>query len=205
MTQKDLEREVRRIYKEVNRYADDVGGVDDGLTILFSPPMLNPKLMIISMQGDAGRNNRQRCWPSQMVYAKSPFAFGQRMTSDFDSASLGRVFRTQTVVTTLAFPESPRWDKWKKDNAAWLSKSKAWVKEFIELMRPLIILTYGKPPFEELTGERKHRGHIAEADYLDIPVIGCGYLMQGATKNERQSTVERVKALMNLGRHCQRK
>ena len=84
---------MRRIYMEVNRYADDVGGVEDGLSVLFSPPMLNPKLMIISMQGGAGRNNRQRCWPSQMVYVKSPFGFGKRMTSDFDGAGLRKSFQ----------------------------------------------------------------------------------------------------------------
>ena len=64
-------------------------------------------------------------------------------------------------------------------------------------MCPLIILTYGRPAFEELTGERKHKGHIAEAVYLDVPVIGCGHLMRGADKNERQSAVERVKELLN--------
>ena len=46
-----LERDVSRIYAEANAYADDVGGVENGMNILYTPPRLHPRLMVVSMQG----------------------------------------------------------------------------------------------------------------------------------------------------------
>ena len=58
--QLELEGEVRRIYAEANAYADQVGGVEQGMNILYTPPRLRPRLMVVSMQGAGDDGVRQR-------------------------------------------------------------------------------------------------------------------------------------------------
>ena len=48
-----LERAVQRIYDEANDYAELHGGVQHGMNVLYGPPILKPRVMMVSVQGVA--------------------------------------------------------------------------------------------------------------------------------------------------------
>ena len=193
-TQASLEVEIRRIYHEANRYADEHGGVEHGMNILYGPPILNPAVMIVSAQGGGADRNRQRTWPAKLEYSASGYPFGRRLVSDFEEAGLEDALENRTVATNIAFPQSPGFDDWlrKPGSEAWLEKSLAWVEELVQLMPPRVILTYGRHAFRHLVGHRKV-DRVERAEWWGFPVVGCGHLMQGATKAERLDAVRLVR------------
>ena len=200
-SQGELEREVRRIYLEANAYADEVGGVERGMNILYTPPRMRPRLMIVTMQGAGDDGVRQRTWPDCNVYADGRYSFGRSMTADFDSAGMSELFREETVGTNLAFAQAREFGKWRTTSVGkgWLKESRKWLDELIELMAPRVLLTYGSPPFERLTGERKLGGKIGEATCRGIPVVGCShYSRNAATPEERRAVMARVRKLSAL-------
>ena len=193
-----LEREVSRIYAEANAYADDMGGVEDGMNILYTPPRLRPRLMVVSMQGAGDDGVRQVRWPERNQYAVSSYSFGKRMTADFDDAGMAGLFRLETVATNLAFAQAKHFDKWRRTSVGkgWLERSRSWLDELIALMAPRVLLSYGSPPFEALTGLHKAGGQLAEATYCGIPVVGCGhYSRNAATPEERRAAMARIREL----------
>ena len=197
----DLERKVHRIYSQVNRFADETGGVEYGLNVLYGPPMPNPTVMVVSIQGGGKDRYRQRTWPDRLQYLDSAYGFGQRLESDFVRAGLSEVLETATVATNVVFPQWPTFEGWKRQPsaAAWHSRSRMWLSVLIDAMAPRVILTYGKSAFEELTGRPKHRGTLAVGRYRTFPVVGCGHLMQGATRNERSSALIAVADIADHG------
>ena len=197
-SQAELEREVRQIYSEANAYADEVGGVERGMNILYTPPRMRPGLMIVTMQGAGDDGVRQRTWPDCNLYAVSRYNFGKRMTADFDQAGMSELFREEAVATNLAFAQAREFGKWRTTSVGngWLQKSRLWLDKLIELMAPRVLLTYGSPPFKQLTGEHKVGGKIGEAEYRSIPVIGCShYSRNAATPEERLAVMARVREL----------
>ena len=191
----ELEREVRRVYAEANAFADKVGGVEHGMNILYTPPRLRPKVMIVTMQGAGDDGKRQRTWPDRNQYALSCYRLGKEMTADFDGAGMSELFRSDTVASNLAFPQAKHFKNWRSTclGKTWLRKSRRWLDELIVLMAPCSLLTYGSPPFKELTGQHKVGGRMCEANYRDIPVVGCShYARNRATPEERQATMARV-------------
>ena len=106
---------MRRIYAEANAYADEVGGVEYGMNILYTPPRLRPKVLVVSTQGAGDDSVRQRTWPEHNQYAVSCYSFGRKMTADFDEAGMSRMFRLETVATNLAFPQSRDFDRWRRN------------------------------------------------------------------------------------------
>ena len=111
LRRKLLEQEVSRIYAEANAYADEVGGVENGMNILYTPPRLRPRLMVVSMQGAGDDGERQVTWPELNQYAVRGYSFGKRMTADFDEAGMARLFRLETVATNLAFAQAKHFGK----------------------------------------------------------------------------------------------
>lgn len=191
----ELKREVRRIYSEANAFADKVGGVEHGMNILYTPPRLRPKVMIITMQGAGDDGKRQRTWPDHNQYAFSEYPFGKEMTTDFDGAGMSELFRSDTVASNLAFPQAKHFGVWRRTCLAktWLKRSRLWLDELIVLMAPCSLLTYGSPPFQELTGLHKVGGQMCEATYGGIPVVGCShYAHNWATHEERRATMARI-------------
>ena len=189
---------MRRIYAEANAYADDVGGVELGMNILYTPPRLRPRLMVVSMQGAGDDGVRQRKWPEHNEYAVSCYNFGKKMTADFDSAGMSRLFRQETVVTNLAFAQAKEFDKWRRTSVGkgWLEQSRIWLDQLIGLMAPAVLLTFGSPPFKSLTGRHKAGGELAEAKYRDIPVVGCSHYSRNvATARERRDVMARIREL----------
>ena len=194
-SQLELEREVSRIYAEANAYADEVGGVENGMNILYTPPRLRPSLMVVSTQGAGDDGVRQVKWPEHNQYAVSSYSFGERMTADFDDAGMDRLFRLEIVATNLAFAQAKDFNTWRRTSVGkgWLERSRMWLDELIGLIAPRVLLTYGSPPFEALTGMHKARGQIAEATYCGIPVVGCShYSRNAATPEERRAVMARV-------------
>lgn len=187
----DLEREVVRIYGEANRLADQIGGVEYGLNVLYGPPIPNPTVMVVSIQGGGKDRCRQRTWPDRLQYINSAYDFGQRLEADFARAGLADTLRNATVATNLVFPQWPRFDDWKRQPSApaWLRHSEEWLSALVDVMAPRVILAYGKPAFERLTGLPKHKGALAVGTYRTFPVVGCGYPMQGATRGERENAL----------------
>ena len=193
--QLELEAEVRRIYAEANAYADEVGGVEHGMNILYTPPRWRPRVMVVSMQGAGDDGVRQRKWPDHNQYAVSCYGFGKKMTADFDDAGMSRMFRLETVATNLAFAQAKDFDKWSRTTVGkgWLQRSRDWLDELIGLMAPGVLLTYGSPPFRALTGMHKARGEPAEAPYRGIPVVGCSHYSRNmATPEERRVVMARI-------------
>lgn len=198
VSEEELKREVRRIYAEANAYADEVGGVEHGMNILYTPPRLRPKVMVVSMQGAGDDGVRQRKWPEHNQYAVSSYSFGRKMKGDFDEAGLSRLFQWETVATNLAFAQAKEFDRWRRTSVGkgWLKKSREWLDELIGLMAPAVLLTYGSPPFEALTGMHKAGGELAEATYRRIPVVGCShYSRNAATPEERRAAMARIREL----------
>ena len=101
----------------------------------------------------------------------------------------------RTVATNIAFPQAEGFTDWLalKKAPAWLARSICWVEELIRLMRPEVILTYGKPAFGYLTDYTKSKGIVAEATLSGIPVVGCGHLSQGTSNAEHQRALGRVR------------
>ena len=195
----DLREKVRRIYGEVNRFADETGGIEYGLNVLYGPPILRPTVMVVSVQGGGKDGCRQRTWPDRLQYLDSAHGFGQRLEGDFIRAGLAEVFRTATVATNIVFPQWPGFGDWKRQPcaSAWLARSRSWLSALIDVMAPRVILTYGKPAFEELTGRPKQKGTLAVGSYRTFPVVGCGYLMRGATRSERNDALAAVADIAN--------
>ena len=198
-TQASLEAEIRRIYEEANRYADGHGGVEHGMNILYGPPILNPTVMIVSAQGGGADRNRQRTWPAKLEYSGSGYEFGRRLARDFKKAGLGDVLENHTVATNIAFPQAPGFDDWlrKSGSEVWLEKSFAWVEELVQLIQPRVILTYGRYAFRHLVGRGKVN-RVELAEWRGFPLVGCGHLMQGATKAERLEAIRLVRQEMGL-------
>ena len=120
------------------------------------------------------------------------------MTADFDGASMSELFRLETVATNLAFAQAKDFGKWRRTcvGKGWLERSRKWLDELIDLVAPGVILTYGSPPFLELTGEHKAGGELAEAMYRGVPVVGCShYSRNRATPEERRAVMARIRAL----------
>ena len=198
-SQQSLEREVQRIYDEAGAYAKLHGGVEGGMNVLYGPPMLDPKVMIVSLQG-GGKDGKapQTTWPGELAYLDGRHEFGRRLVRDFDGAGLGHILRGSTVATNLAFPQASRFAAWLRSAGArgWMDQSAAWLERLLALMRPAVLLTYGKEPFERLTGRRK-RNRVEETTRRGIPLIGCGHLIQGATLADRVEAISRVKKLID--------
>lgn len=196
--QEELEQEVRRICAEANAFADGVGGVEHGMNILYTPPMLRPGLIVVCIQGAGGDGVRQRKWPEHNRYAASNYAFGRKMTADFDDAGMSRLFRLDTVATNLAYAQAKDFGKWRRTSVGkgWLGKSRNWLEELMGLMAPGAISTFGSPAFEALTGRHKRRGENAEAAHRGIPVVGCShYSRNAATPGERRAVMARIREL----------
>ena len=191
----DLRRKVHRIYSEVNRFADETGGIEYGLNVLYSPPISKPAVMVVSIQGGGKDRCRQRTWPDRLQYLDSAYGFGQRLEGDFMRAGLAEVLNAATVATNIVFPQWPAdrggFEGWKRQPsaAAWLGRSRKWLSALVDAMAPRVILTYGKPAFEELTGRSKHKGTLAIGSYRTFPVVGCGHLNRGATLSERKGAL----------------
>ena len=66
----------------------------------------------------------------------------------------------------------------------------------IALIRPKLLLTYGKDSFERLSGRPK-RNRIEETKRNGIPLIRCGHLIQGARLDERAEAIDRVRRLIS--------
>ena len=197
-SQRALERDVQRIYEEANDYADLHGGIQHGMNVLYGPPILKPKVMIVSVQGGgADGKSPQTTWPSELAYLDGRHEFGRRLIRDFDNAGLGQVLRQSTVATNLAFPQAAEFGKWQRTSGAqaWLEKSASWAKRLIMLMDPTMLLTYGTPSFERLTSKRK-RCKVEETQWNGMPLVGCGHLTRGARREERADAMERVKRLI---------
>ena len=189
---------MRQIYSEANAYADEVGGVERGMNILYTPPRMRPRLMIVTMQGAGDDGVRQRTWPDCNLYAVSRYSFGKSMTADFDQAGMSELFREETVATNLAFAQAREFGKWRTTSVGkgWLQEPRKWLDKLIELMAPCVLLTYGSPPFKQLTGEHKVGGKIGDAEYRSIPVIGCShYSRNAATPEERLAVMARIREL----------
>ena len=197
-SQEALESEVRRIYAEANAYAELHGGVGHGMNVLYGPPILNPKVAIVSLQG-GGQDGKppQTTWPEELAYLDGRHEFGRRLVRDFEGAGLGDVLRHSTVATNLAFPQAGRFAPWLRTPGArvWLEKSSAWMDRLIALMQPKVLLAYGKEPFERLAGRPK-RKRVDEAMRRGVPVVGCGHLIQGASLVDRAEAMGRVKRVI---------
>ena len=198
-SQEALERQVQRIYDEANNYAKLHGGVEHGMNVLYGPPIPNPKVMIVSLQG-GGKDGKapQTTWPGELAYLDGRHEFGRRLVRDFDKGGLGDVLRRNTVATNLAFPQAERFAPWLRTPGAqaWLERSAAWMDRLIALIRPKLLLTYGKDSFERLSGRPK-RNRIEETKRNGIPLIGCGHLIQGARLDERAEAIDRVRRLIS--------
>ena len=205
-----VETEVRRIYDEVNKYADAHGGVEHGLNVLYGPPIPDPTVFLVSMQGGGADRNRQRTWPAKLLYIHDKHCFGSRLQSDFKEAGLGEVLERRTVATNIAFPQANPQDnefaKWRRQEGSrqWIEKSLQWVEELIRLMPPRVILTYGEGPFRYLIGRKKitpveqttwKPTSPAAQHNTPIALVGCGHLMRGATKAQRKDAMQRVRAI----------
>lgn len=190
-SQDEPKGEVRRIYAEANAFAHKAGGVDHGMNILYTPPRLRPKVMIVTMQGAGDDQERQYTWPDRNQYAFSRFPLGREMTADFDRAGMSELFRADTVASNLAFPQAKDFGNWRRTGLGktWLTKSRRWLDELIALMAPRSLLTYGSPPFKELTGQYKVGGQMCEATYGGIPVVGVATMR--ATRQRTRSGAPR--------------
>lgn len=197
-----LETQVGRIYCEVNRFADTHGGVECGLNVLYGPPIANPLVFIVSMQGGGADKIRQRTWPPKLLYTNGEHDFGSRLQSDFQEAGLVDVLETKTVATNIAFPQAKEFAKWRRKPGSdrWLAKSLEWVEDLIRLMPPRVLLTYGEDPFRHLMGRKKTsrveqtmwRPSSPDAQQTPVALVGCGHLMRGATKAQRREAMQLV-------------
>ena len=202
-----LETQVSRIYREVNKFADAHGGVECGMNVLYGPPIANPLVFIVSMQGGGADKNRQRKWPPKLLYMNNKHEFGRRLRSDFEEADLCDVLEEKTVATNIAFPQAKEFAKWrsKPGSDRWLAKSLEWVEELIRLMPPRVLLTYGADPFRYLMQRKKispvertiWRPSSPDAPQAPVPLVGCGHLMRGATKAQRREAMQLVLAIIN--------
>ncbi|MDE2812490.1 MAG: hypothetical protein OXM01_05675, partial [Gemmatimonadota bacterium] len=190
---------VQRIYDEANAYADLNGGVPHGMNVLYGPPILAAKVMVVSIQG-GGRDGKrpQTTWPFELAYLNQEHPFGARLVEDFQSAGLFDTLSHSTVATNIAFPQAPDFNQWRKrpDARAWLEKSTAWVQELIRLLRPVVILTYGSPPFFRLVGRAK-RGMVEQTKLNGVPLVACDHFAsRRLTRDARADAVARVKRLI---------
>lgn len=193
----ELEDAVRRIFDEACRFARHFGGVEDGMTVLYGPPMAAPQVMVVSAQGGAHERFVQTSWPTELAYsnAATTFRFGNRLRRGFEDAQMVDTLAHRTVATNIAFPQAEGFDDWlaTRKAPAWLAKSICWVEELIRLMPPEVTLTYGRPAFGYLTGCTKSTGVVAEATFGDILVVGCGHLSQGTSDAEQKEALARVR------------
>ena len=198
--QEALEREVQRIYDRANEYAELHGGVQHGMNVLYGPPILKPKVMIVSIQGGAADGKPpQKTWPSRFVYLDRKHPFGSKLSRDFETAGLVDVLSKSAVATNIAFPQAREFGQWRRSSAAqaWLEKSTDWVNELLRLMEPAVIITYGSPPFFRLVGRRK-RGIVEQTTWNGTPLVACDHLAsRRLSLDARNDAIETVKRLLD--------
>ena len=196
---------VERIYREANAYADKAGGVNYGMNILLGPPIGQPAVMIVSLQGGGDDRKRQTRWPDRLVYATpetNRHRFGKILRADFIGNGLQEVLDSRTVASNIVFPQWPSkrggFGGWcsQPGAGAWRERSRRWLEELVDLMAPRVILTYGKPAFEELTNTTKTKGELGHGRFRNAEVVGCGHLIQGADILERKSAMLRIGELV---------
>ena len=194
-----LEQGVQRIYDEANAYADLNGGVCHGMNVLYGPPIMGAKDMVVSIQGGGRDRKRPRkTWPPELTYLNKAHPFGAKLVKDFQSAGLFDILSHSTVATNIAFPQAPDFNQWRKRPGAreWLEKSTAWVQELIRMVRPVVILTYGSPPFLRLVGRAK-RGMVEQTKLNGTPLVACDHLAsRRLTRDARSDAVARVERLI---------
>ncbi|MYA59935.1 MAG: hypothetical protein F4X40_05175 [Chloroflexi bacterium] len=193
----ELEAAVQHIFDEAYGFARQFGGVDNGMTVLYGPPIAAPDVMIVSAQGGADELFVQTSWPTELAYLNpnTTFRFGNRLRRGFEEGQLADTLAHRTVATNIAFPQAKSFDRWLESRKApaWLARSICWVDELIRLMQPKVILTYGKHAFGYLTDSTKSKGDVAETTYRHIPVLGCGHLSQGTSSDEHNRALTRVR------------
>ena len=205
-----LRREVHRIYSEVNRFADETGGIEYGLNVLYGPPILNPTVMVVSIQGGGKDGCRQRTWPDRLQYLNSAYGFGQRLECDFVGAGLAEVLKTATVATNVVFPQWPAFEDWQRQPsaAAWLGRSRKWLSALVDAMSPRVILTYGKPAFCAARrvcglGEQRANARLGRQDAFPPRAVSAN----GNSSTQREGAPRRagrlpLKAPKRQGRKC---
>jgi hypothetical protein len=197
-----LEEHVQAVYDDANAYADQVGGVEYGMNILLGPPIVRPLIMIVSLQGAGADKTIQRTWPKELLYSQPaldvnprdgrPNGFGQRLRKDFEARDMSEVLQTRVAASNIVFPQWPNFSEWCGRGtlaAGWNSRSRKWLIELIQAMAPKVILTYGAPAFQVLTGQQKRKKELGRGVFGGTPVIGCGHLMRGADLRERDEAM----------------
>ena len=197
--QEALEREVQRIYDAANEYAELHGGVRHGMNVLYGPPILKPKVMIVSIQGGAADGKPpQKTWPSRFVDLDRKHPFGSKLIRDFETAGLVDVLSESAVAINIAFPQAREFGQWRRTRAAqaWIEKSADWVRKLLRLMEPAVIITYGSPPFFRLVGRRK-RGIVEQTTWNGTPLVACDHLAsRHLSLDARNDAIERVRRLI---------
>jgi hypothetical protein len=203
--QEIAERRIQEIYDEANAFADAHGGVEPyGMNILLGPPVVNAELMIVSVQGGGKDRKRQRTWPTRLLYAHPEIdidpetgrenRFGAALRKDFCEFGLSNLLERRTVASNIVFPQWPDqkggFAGWRKHAPAariWERRSREWLSEIISILKPRLIVTYGKPPFEALTGRPKLAGMISEGVFAATLTLGCVHpSFRGETSTERR-------------------
>lgn len=212
--QQDAERRIQEIYDEANAFADTHGGVDPyGMNILYGPPIIGAAVMIVSMQGGGKDRTRQRTWPPRLLYADAGLdidpetgrenRFGAALRKDFREFGLSHVLERRTVASNIVFPQWPDYGSWLRSGSSvgpWRQKSREWLVEIVAILQPQLIVTYGKPPFEELTGQPKLAGAISEGEFAATFTLGCVHpSFRGETFAERRMLMTAVRNRVDTG------
>ncbi len=209
-TVETIEKRVAKMYADMNALAITHGDrIKRGYNVLYGPPMVKPKLMLISFQPGGEDGIAYQTYPDTLAYVKDNFKFGKTLRKHMQEAGLSDVLEKHTVATTAVFAQAPasessKWATGKGSYKIWREFSLESVRELIDLMHPEVIVIFGtktKDIFKpELTNTRhNHKQHIltyGEGELEGIPLVYCMHLSQGWVASEVQKSFRKVKELL---------
>ena len=185
--------------------------VKRGLLISYGPPIPNPDLLFLSFQGGGHTyHDVQDTWPEKLLYIDSPYTFGTRLREMCYATGLSSSLQSSAMAFPAVFPQAPSSRQWMNKtgpHAEWRSHSAYWVKRLAKVIKPKVVIVFGKNTSEvfDISWDKVERNHgggfqtFGVSTFQGAPTVFCGHLSQGYVKSEALKSFSYAKRLITEG------
>jgi hypothetical protein len=171
--------------------------VNNGMNILYGPPIQRPDLALITFQGGGADKTIQQSWPNRLLYLDDPYKFGGTLRSICTEVGLAETLETSTVAMPTVFPQAPvseagKWMSKTGPRAKWSEFSLGWLDIMMTEMRPKTVVLFGTKASQlvnvnweeaEFNHSQNHQTY-GVAELFGAKAIYCHHLSIGCPRNE---------------------